>query len=420
MVKAMANKTILIIGGGPAGLMAAGQAVINGASAIILEKMSRPCRKLSITGKGRCNLTNTAELREFIEHFGRNGKFLHQAFNRFFSNELQSFFAELGVPLKIERGGRVFPVDDNAPAVAVALIEWAVNLGVEIQTNTRVARLIIENNMVTGVACDDGRVLHGAVIIATGGKSYPATGSTGDGYTLAESVGHTIRPTFPSLVPLETSDTSLKSLDGLNLKNVKATVKIDGKKKESQFGEMTFTDSGISGPIILTLSRDIVRALENKQQVELLIDLKPALDEKKLDTRLIRELSTPANEPFENILKTLLPGRLIPVCLAQLGIPGDNFNHQITAAERHRLLSWLKAFRIPIFGHRSYNDAIVTAGGIAIKEINPHTMESKIIRGLYLAGEVIDIDGDTGGYNLQAAFSTGWLAGRAAAAQVLA
>lgn len=412
----MADNRVIVIGGGPAGLMAAGQAAELGAETIILEKKDRPGRKLSITGKGRCNLTNVAPLEDFITHFGKKGRFLRQAFNRFFSADLVSFLEELGVDIVTERGGRVFPVDNDAVRVAEALVQWAGQQGVVIRTKTPVKNLLKEGNRIIGVRAAGEKLLADAVIIATGGASYPATGSTGDGYRLAESAGHSIIPARPALVPLETAGDIAPRLQGLSLKNVKVRVFIDGRIRHEAFGEMLFTHFGLSGPIILSLSGYIVDALIRKDRVALSIDLKPALDESKLDARLLRDLQAHGKQQAQTFLKGLLPRKLIPICCDLTDIPPDRTGHQLSASERRRLRLWLKDFRLDVTGHRSFDEAIITAGGVDTREIDPRTMASRLIPGMYFAGEVMDIDGDTGGYNLQAAFSTGWLAGRSAAA----
>ena len=406
---------VIVIGAGPAGMMAAGQAAEAGARVILMEKKEKPGRKLRITGKGRCNLTNIAALPEFITHFGRNGRFLRQAFNRFFSEDLVSFLGQLGVDIMTERGGRVFPVNEDAKAVAEALEKWVRGTGVTIMRKATVEKLLTSDKEVIGVRVSGHDYHARAVIIATGGLSYPATGSTGDGYRLSEAVGHTIIPVHPSLVPLETAGDVAPRLQGVSLRNIKVKVFIDGKKQNEAFGEMLFTHFGLSGPIILTLSRGIVEALALNQKVTVSIDLKPALEESKLDARLLRDLTEHGKQQFHTLLKGLLPAKLIPVCCDLTGIPSDKEGHQISSVERRRLRVWLKDFRFEISGHRSYDEAIVTAGGVDTKEIDPRTMASRLVHGLYFAGEVLDIDGDTGGYNLQAAFSTGWLAGRSAA-----
>ncbi len=407
---------VIVVGAGAAGLMAAGQAALAGADVLLLEKMDRPGRKLRITGKGRCNLTNIAAVDEFIAHFGPQGRFLRQALGRFFSSELIDLFAQLGVDTVTERGGRVFPAGDRAQDIVDALVHWVDRCGVTLLDGTTVQDLHVEGGRVVGVCAARGQSWDAdAVIVATGGASYPATGSTGDGYRLAQSVGHTITPIRPALVPLETDGDVARRLQGLSLRMVTVRVWAGGKKLGQEFGEMLFTHFGLSGPIILSLSRTVVDALREGQEVTVSIDLKPALDEQKLDARLLRDLDTHGKQQFRTLLKELLPAKLIPVCIDLTGIPADKMGHQITAAERRRLRAWLKDFRLQVTGHRPLAEAIVTAGGVETAEIDPRTMASRRVSGLYFAGEVIDVDADTGGYNLQAAFSTGWLAGRSAA-----
>ncbi|MCD6161878.1 MAG: NAD(P)/FAD-dependent oxidoreductase [candidate division Zixibacteria bacterium] len=420
----MIKNRVIVIGAGAAGLMAAGQSALSGAKTLILEKKGSPGCKLSITGKGRCNLTNIAKQSEFIARFGRNGNFLRQAFSRFYAPELIEFFEKLGVPTVTERGGRVFPVSDDANDIVNALTRWAIECGAALQTKSPVQRLLIENNQVIGVeALKTSTSTKGskrlkkheynadAVIIAAGGASYPGTGSTGDGFRLAEAVGHTIVPIRPALIPLETAGDTAPKLQGLQLKNVMAKVFIDRKKRAEEFGEMIFTHFGISGPIILTLSKQVVDALNRGGKVAVSIDLKPALDEHKLEARLIRDINTYGKKIFKSLLKGLLPSKLIPVCLNLMDIAPDKLNNQITASERKRLKTWLKDFRLEITGYRPLAEAIITAGGVSTREVDPRTMASRLVKGLYFAGETLDIDADTGGYNLQAAFSTGWLAG---------
>jgi predicted Rossmann fold flavoprotein len=385
-----------------------------GADTVLLEKKARPGRKLSITGKGRCNLTNIATLPDFIAHFGKNGRFLRQAFNRFFSHELVAFLGAMGVDIVTERGGRVFPAGEDAKAVVDALVQWVKQEGVIVKRNSPVEKLLVGNNGIKSVRIAGRDIQADAVIVATGGASYPATGSTGDGYKLAAAVGHTIIPIRPALVPLDTAGDVAPRLQGLSLRNVKIRVLIDGKKKDEAFGEMLFTHFGLSGPIVLSLSGNIVDALHLKRLVSISIDLKPALDEKKLEARLLRELKAHGKKQFHTLLKELLPRKLIPVCCDLLSIPPDKSAHQISSEERRRLRMWLKDFCFDITGHRPFEEAIITAGGVDTREIDPRTMASRKVPGLYFAGEVLDVNGDTGGYNLQAAFSTGWLAGRSA------
>lgn len=426
----MRNKRVIVVGAGPAGLMAAGQAAALGTETILVEKMDRPGRKLRLTGKGRCNLTNIANLDDFIEHFQPNGRFLHSAFARFFSSDLIAFLDSLGVKTQVERGGRVFPISEDAQEIVEALVAWVKSQGVELQVHSHVDQLLLEGDRVIGVGVirsqrdreitsneierTDTPILHGCVILATGGASYPKTGSTGDGYRLAASVGHNIIPIRPALVPLETAGSTASRLQGLSLRNVHVQVYRNNRKASEAFGEMLFTHFGVSGPIVLSLSRCVVDALRAGAHVSFSIDLKPALDGNQLDGRLLREIDAHGNRQYRTLLKNLLPQKVIPICIEQTGVPYNKPAHQITSEERGRLRTWLKDFRFDVSGHRSFNQAIVTAGGVDTREIDPRTMASRLVQGLYFAGEVLDIDADTGGYNLQAAFSTGWLAGRSA------
>ena len=410
------GRSIIVVGGGPAGLIAAGEAALAGATVTLLEKKSQTGRKLAITGKGRCNLTNSAPLSEFLEAFGPNGRFLRQAFMQFFNADLVAFIEELGVKIDLERGGRYFPVDNRAEDIALALRNWAAAAGAEIRTGTTVDELLIKDQRVVGVNVGHRKEIKAdAVIVATGGRSYPGTGSTGDGYRLAETAGHLLVPTRPALVPIETAGRTAKALQGLSLKNVTVSLLIDDKQTDQTLGEMLFTHFGLSGPIILLLSGQIVDAVRLRKKVSLSLDLKPAVNEKKLEARLLREFTAHGNKQLPNILKELLPAKMIPVCLDLLDFPSDLEGNQVTTAERRRLRHWLKDFRFEVTGYRPIKEAIITAGGVNLKEIEPRSMESKLVRGLYFAGEVLDVNGPTGGYNLQAAFSTGWLAGRSAA-----
>ena len=407
----MNKNTVVVIGGGAAGLMAAGQAATAGARVILLEKMKRPGRKICISGKGRCNLTNSAPVEDFIDHFGKNGRFLRQAFSQFFAPELVDFFEKNGLGVTLERGGRYFPTNGKAPDILKVLLRWLAGLKVEIRDNSPVSNLLIENRAMKGVLTKRGKILCDKVILATGGASYPATGSTGDGYKLLKSLGHTIVPIRPALVPLEIRGGIHPALGGLELRNVEVRLFIDGKKKRQLFGELHFLKYGVSGPTILTLSGDAVDGLREGKKVMLAVDLKAALSQQKLDARLIRDFEKRHKEVFADVLRGLLPAQLVPLCLEQTDIAADRLAGEISKKERKKLLHWLKDLRLEVSGHRSFSEAIVTAGGVNLKEVNPRTMESKIISGLYLAGEVLDLNGNTGGYNLQAAFSTGWLAG---------
>jgi predicted Rossmann fold flavoprotein len=419
----MTKRRVIVVGGGAAGLMAVGQAAQAGAETLLLEKMDRPGRKLRIAGKGRCNLTNVVPRSEFLTHFEPHGHFLRPAFYRFFNEDLVAFLQALRVPTVTERGGRVFPASGEAQDVVDALVQWIGEQGVSLRTHSPVERLLVEGQRVVGVQVSRNQVSGekpgfysgDAVIVATGGASYPATGSTGDGYRFAESVGHTIVPIRPALVPLETAGDVAPRLQGLSLRNVAVSLWVDEQKQAEAFGEMLFTHFGVSGPIILTLSRQVVDALRLGQRVVLSIDLKPALDHPKLDARLLRDLDAHGKRHFRTLLKGLLPSKLIPVCIDLVDIPPHKVAHQITSEERQRLRMWLKDFPLEVTGHRSFSEAIITAGGVDTGEVDPHTLASRLVEGLYFAGEVLDVDADTGGYNLQAAFSTGWVAGRSAA-----
>ncbi len=404
------GKTI-IIGGGAAGLMAAGKAAQQGAEVILLEKMGQTGRKIGISGKGRCNLTNDAALEDFLVRFGRNGRFLRQCFQQFFSPELITFFAERNLPMITERGGRVFPESGRALDVVRVLNGWLQTERVTVKKSAPVSAIQIRDGQVAGVVCNGATLACANVILATGGKSYPRTGSTGDGYSLAKSLGHTIVPLRPALVPLVSRDSKVHRMAGLELRNVQVRLYLDGKRKGQEFGELAFTGFGLTGPVILTLSSTIVDALNSGRKVTLSLDLKPALDEKKLDNRLIRDLTSRAGEPIDSILRGLLPQQLVPICLESCDLPLIIDTKNFPGKMRKRLVQWLKDFRIEISGYRDYDEAIITAGGVSLKEINPMTMESKLVKGLFIVGELLDLQADTGGYNLQAAFSTGWVAG---------
>ncbi|MBI3754606.1 MAG: NAD(P)/FAD-dependent oxidoreductase, partial [Deltaproteobacteria bacterium] len=389
----------------------------------LLEKMPQVGIKISITGKGRCNLTSGEDMDRFIEAFGPNGRFLRNAFARFFSNDLIDFFESIGIKTTLERGMRIFPLSGSAKDVVKAMAMYLNKQGVKTIVNTTTKEILVKDNKVVGVDTDKG-IFHGdAVILATGGASYPETGSTGDGYDMAEKLGHAIIPIRPALVPLEVKEAYVKELQGLALNHVTASVCLDGEKIAvcldgekiaEAFGEMLFTHFGLSGPIILTLSKTVVDSL-SKGKVEISLDLKPALTKEKLDLRFLREIKEHSNKNFDNLLENLLPQSMIPVFVKLAGIPHDKKVHQITQKERMELIALLKDMRFTITKSRPLKEAIVTAGGVSTKEIDPKTMESKIIKDLYICGEVIDVDAKTGGYNLQAAFSTGWVAGTMAA-----
>ena len=402
-------KKIIVVGGGPAGIMAAIVAAEGGAQVILLEKMPRVGRKLGITGKGRCNLTNSADVEAFVKNI-HNGKFLYSALSNFSSNDTVNFFEKLGVMTKIERGGRIFPVSDDAGEVIEALIKKMAIVGVEVRNNSPVTEILAENKKIVGVKVGDKIFKCDAVILATGGASYPKTGSTGDGFKFAKQLGHTITEILPALVPLEVED-DIKTLQGLSLKNVRVKLLADGKKVAELFGEMLFTHFGVSGPIILTLSRQAAKLLAEKKFVELEINLKPALTPEQLDARILRDFDKFKGKIIKNSLHELLPVKLISIVLDRAFIEENKPVDEITQAERRRLVEILRGLPLTITKTRPIDEAIVTSGGISVKEINPKTFESKIISGLYIIGEVLDVDGFTGGFNLQAAWSMGYSAG---------
>ena len=407
----MRNYDVIVIGAGPAGLIAAGRAAQKGGKVLVLEKMRSEGRKLLITGKGRCNVTNDKSISEFIKHVYPNGRFLKNAFSNFYSKDILEILERYNVSISLERGGRYFPTSNKARDVLDALLKWSRSFNVEIRCSMRVEKLIVEDGSVGGVVVNGEQIRAGNVIIATGGKSYPATGSSGDGYDLARQVGHTISTPMPALVPVETEGNVARKLQGLNLKNVKAVVWVDGKKAGEDFGEMIFTHFGLSGPIILTLSRTMVSELRNNSKVEVTIDLKPALDEKKLDMRLQRDLAEHGKKKVGNIFRYWLPSTMIPVFIGLLELDPEKECHQVSSKERKRIRHLLKNLPFKIINHRPFKEAIITAGGVSTNEISSKTMESKLVNGLFFAGEVIDVDAETGGYNLQIAYSTGWLAG---------
>ncbi|HKK09321.1 MAG TPA: NAD(P)/FAD-dependent oxidoreductase, partial [Bacteroidales bacterium] len=371
------------------------------------------------TGKGRCNITNSAGLRDFLKEIHPNGRFLKKAFSQYFSSDILSLLQTMGVEVKTERGNRVFPADDNAGSVVDALVNWNKNQGVEFLYDTVVKKILIENDTIIGIRVQKGAattdIFGSSVVIATGGKAYPATGSDGDGYRLALEAGHKVVDAVPALVPLEFQGNAHQMLSGLALKNINASVWIEGKKDSEEFGEMEFTSHGASGPAILTLSRNVVSAIRQNKKVQLSIDLKPALDNQKLDKRLIRDLNTDGKKNLSNIFKSWLPSALIPFFTESLRLNPAKEGHQVTAQERKEIRKLMKNLSFEISAYRPFKEAIITAGGVDTLEINASTMESKIVKGLYFAGEVLNLDANTGGYNLQIAWSTGWVAGNHAA-----
>ncbi|HYH03525.1 MAG TPA: NAD(P)/FAD-dependent oxidoreductase [Bacillota bacterium] len=414
---------MIVVGGGAAGMMAAFTAAKAGVRVLLLERNRTLGRKLFITGSGRCNLTNQAEVNELIANVPGNGRFLYSAFQQFGPGDLMDIFqTELKVPLKVERGRRVFPVSDKSKDILVGLEDGLAKYGVTVLTEKRVTKLLRDAaGNLSGVRCESGEEYQSRVVVlTTGGVSYPGTGSTGDGYRLVEALGHTIVSIFPSLVPLETAETWPKEVEGLALNNINAAAFHQGKKLAAEFGDLLFTGFGVSGPVILSLSRKIVPlVLEKPGSVILRVDLKPALSEEELDRRIQRDFAKFVRKQYKNALDELLPKSLIPVMIELSGIDPLKPVHQITKEERTKLVNLFKQLPLTIAKPRSLAEAIVTAGGVSVKEINPKTMESKIVPGLYLAGEVVDVDGFTGGYNLQIAFSMGYAAGQAVAAGVM-
>lgn len=402
---------VLIIGGGAAGMMAAISSAESGKKVELFEKNEKLGKKLFITGKGRCNITNAADLEDFFPAVTSNPKFLYSAFYSFTNEQVIALFERLGVRTKVERGGRVFPVSDHSSDVIQALKREMDRLQVKVHLKTEVKNLIVDEKSVKGIALLDGRKVYGdAVIVATGGISYPSTGSTGDGYRFAGKCGHKVTDLSPSLVPMEVKEWYAGELMGLSLRNIEIRI-TDGKKKLYQeFGEMLFTHYGVTGPVILSASSIVGKKLKDKE-LTLHIDLKPALTEEQLDKRVLREFEANHNRQFKNAVDSLFPAKLRPVMVELSGIPEEKKVHEITKEERLRFVRLIKDFTITLTGLRGYNEAIITKGGVSVKEIDPGTMESKLVKGLYFAGEVLDLDAVTGGYNLQIAWSTGYLAG---------
>jgi predicted Rossmann fold flavoprotein len=403
---------VVVIGGGPAGILAAGTAGGRGRRVLLIEKNEKLGKKLFITGKGRCNITNASEMEEFMSNIPKNSKFLYSAFRSFSNNDLIAMLEDCGLKTKVERGGRVFPASDKSSDVLKALEKYLDKKHVTVMLNTAVAELREEQGQINAVILENGGTLKcQSVIICTGGLSYPQTGSTGDGLTFAKAVGHTITDLLPSLIPLLVKEDYIKELQGLSLKNVAIKVLTDSKSIYEDFGEMLFTHYGLSGPIVLSASFYISEHLKKKKDIKVAIDLKPALSEEELDKRILRDFQQNQNKHFKNALDALLPQKLIPVIIRLCKIDENKEVNQISKEERKRLVLLLKGMEFTITGTRPIAEAIVTSGGVSLKEINPKTMESKLIKGLYFAGEVMDLDAFTGGYNLQIAFSTGYSAG---------
>lgn len=408
-------KKVIVIGGGAAGMMAACMAAIEGAQVTLLEKNEKTGKKIYITGKGRCNLTNACQREEFLENVITNPKFLYSAFAQLDNQAVMNFFEKAGCRLKTERGDRVFPVSDHSSDVIAALNGELKKNRVQVMLHTEVSELLLEEGSIKGVLLSDGKKLHAdAVIIATGGRSYESTGSTGDGYRFAKQAGHTIKDLRPSLVPFVVKEEWCKKLQGLSLKNVAVTLKKEKKKIYEGFGEMLFTHFGVSGPLILSAS-SFYTAKYSGQEVLLTIDLKPAMDREQLDKRILRDFEENAGKQFKNALDKLLPAKLIPVMIELSGIDPHKKTSEVTKKERSRLVELFKELKLTVNGCRGYGEAIITGGGVNVKEIDPKTMGSRLVNGLYFAGEVMDVDALTGGFNLQIAWSTGALAGKSAA-----
>lgn len=427
-------RQIIVVGGGAAGMMAAIAAAGSGNHVILLEKNEKLGKKIYITGKGRCNLTNSCETEDLFFNVLHNPKFLYSAFYGFTNQDTVRFFEENGLSTKVERGQRVFPCSDHASDVIKALTQQLKDRSVEVRLHQEVSGLLFESTEGTDVKSEGTggefrKILKGvtlknkeqvrgdAVILATGGLSYPSTGSTGDGYRFAADVGHFVTECAPSLVPFTAAESWVKELSGLSLKNVSITIEKDQKKLYEEFGEMLFTHFGVSGPLLLRASA-IVNDYRKQFPLQLYIDLKPALSLQQLDARILRDFDENKNKTLQNALRKLFPARLIPVMIAQSGIPSDRKVHEITQEERLHFAEKIKRLPVTLTGFRDYNEAIITRGGVSTKEINPSTMESKLVKGLYFAGEVLDLDALTGGFNLQIAWSTGYAAGSACASKL--
>lgn len=402
---------VIVIGGGAAGMMAAYTAAECGHRVVLLEKNEKLGKKLFITGKGRCNVTNGCERDKLFENVVSNPKFLYSAFYDFDNRQMMELLERAGCPLKVERGERVFPVSDHSSDVIAALERLLREKSVSVRLRTAAKEIMTEEEHVTRVLLSGGERLDAdAVVIATGGLSYPTTGSTGDGYRMAEKTGHTVRECTPALVPMETKESWCSQLQGLSLKNVTLTMCCGAKKIWQGFGEMLFTHFGISGPLVLSAS-SYYNKCKDKSQVTVAVDLKPALTSEQLDKRILRDFEESPNKQFKNVIGGLYPSKLTPVMIGLSGIDGEKKIHEITRQERSRLVEITKRMQMQVIGLRDYTEAVITQGGIMVKEVNPSTMESKLVHGLYIAGEVLDLDAVTGGFNLQIAWSTGHLAG---------
>lgn len=403
---------VIVIGGGAAGMMAAVAAAENGHHVLLLEKNEKLGKKLYITGKGRCNVTNACERDKFFENIVSNPKFLYSAFYACDNIGLMEIIKDAGCPLKVERGERVFPVSDHASDITAALQRLLKEKGVQIRLHTTVRDVMAVDGQVTGVRLADGSTLEAdAVVTATGGLSYQTTGSTGDGYRMAQMLGHTIKDCVPALVPVEIEEAWCRSLQGLSLKNVTLTMTCGKKQIYQGFGEMLFTHFGVSGPLVLSASSYYGRCKE-REDIRFTIDLKPALSVEQLDKRLLREFEENRNRQIKNVLGSLYPAKLVPVMIMVSGMDGEQRVNEVTREQRQQLIEVTKRLSMRVKGLRGFDEAVITQGGVKVKEINPSTMESKCVKGLYFAGEVLDVDALTGGFNLQIAWSTGYLAGK--------
>lgn len=402
---------VIVIGGGPAGMMAAYAASCQGHAVTVLEQNEKLGKKLFITGKGRCNITNAGDMDNLFANVMSNRKFLYSAFYTFDNEQVLSFFENQGLRTKVERGNRVFPLSDHSSDVIAALSRALKSQNVDIRLHTNVQSLLIRDEAACGVVLSDGKTVEADdVIVATGGISYPSTGSTGDGYRMAEESGHALVECTPSLVPFETKEDWVKDLQGLSLRNVTVSIYHGKKKLYEDFGEMLFTHFGVSGPLVLSAS-GMIKPVQFKQELCMYIDLKPALDAEQLDKRILREFDAAMNKQLKNVIGSLMPAKMIPVVIRLSGIDPDKKVNEVSREERQHLVQLLKRLPLTINGLRGWNEAIITKGGVSVKDINPSTMESKKVSHLFFCGEVLDLDALTGGYNLQIAWSTGYLAG---------
>ena len=402
---------VIVIGGGPAGMMAAYAASCQGHAVTVLEQNEKLGKKLFITGKGRCNITNAGDMDNLFANVMSNRKFLYSAFYTFDNEQVLSFFENQGLRTKVERGNRVFPLSDHSSDVIAALSRALKSQNVDIRLHTKVQSLLIRDEAACGVVLSDGKTVEADdVIVATGGISYPSTGSTGDGYRMAKESGHALVECTPSLVPFETKEDWVKDLQGLSLRNVTVSIYHGKKKLFEDFGEMLFTHFGVSGPLVLSAS-GMIKPVQFKQELCMYIDLKPALDAEQLDKRILREFDAAMNKQFKNVIGSLMPAKMIPVVIRLSGIDPDKKVNEVSREERQHLVQLLKRLPLTINGLRGWNEAIITKGGVSVKDINPSTMESKKVSHLFFCGEVLDLDALTGGYNLQIAWSTGYLAG---------